>query len=54
MKKKYIIFGNKDDWYHMVCLMDNTFYDKNERYQELNIIKIYKLKPKHTNFKFNM
>jgi hypothetical protein len=41
---KYIIFGNKDDWYHMVCLIDNTFYDKNERYQDLNIIKIYKLK----------
>ena len=28
---KYIIFGNKDDWYHMVCLIDNTIYDKNER-----------------------
>ncbi len=41
---KYIIFGNKEDWYHMVCLIDNTFYDKNENYKELNIIKIYKLK----------
>ena len=40
---KYIIFGNKEEWYHMVCLIDNTFYDKNNNYQELNIIKIYKL-----------
>ena len=41
---KYIIFGNKEDWYHMVCLIDNTFYDKNENYKEINIIKIYELK----------
>lgn len=41
---KYIIFGNKDEWYHMVCLIDNTFYDKNENYKEINIIKIYELK----------
>lgn len=41
---KYIIFGNKEDWYHMVCLIDDTFYDKNENYKEINIIKIYKLK----------
>ena len=39
---KYIIFGNKEDWYHMVCLINNTFYDKNENYKDLNIIKIYK------------
>lgn len=38
----YIIFGNKEDWYHMVCLLNNTFYDKKEDYKELNIIKIYK------------
>ena len=41
---KYIIFGNKEDWYHMVCLIDDTFYDKSENYKEINIIKIYKLK----------
>lgn len=41
---KYIIFGNKDDWYHMVCLINNTFYDKNENYKEIKIIKIYELK----------
>ena len=34
---KYIIFGNKEDWYHMVCLIDNTFYDKNEKYNIINI-----------------
>ena len=39
---KYIIFGTKEDWYHMVCLINNTFYDKNENYKDLNIIKIYK------------
>lgn len=38
----YIIFGNKDEWYHMVCLINNTFYDKNESYKEIKIIKIYK------------
>lgn len=43
-KGKYIIFGNKEDWYHMVCLIDNTIYDKNENYKEINIIKIYELK----------
>ena len=41
---KYIIFGNKEDWYHMVCLIDHTFYDKNENSKEINIIKIYELK----------
>jgi len=40
---KYIIFGNKEEWYHMVCLIDNTIYDKSERYKDINIIKIYKL-----------
>ena len=39
---KYIIFGNKEEWYHMVCLINNTIYDKNENYKEINIIKIYK------------
>lgn len=38
----YIIFGNKEEWYHMVCLINNTIYDKNENYKEINIIKIYK------------
>lgn len=38
----YIIFGNKEKWYHMVCLINNTIYDKNENYKEINIIKIYK------------
>ena len=38
----YIIFGNKEEWYHMVCLKNNTIYDKNENYKEINIIKIYK------------
>lgn len=42
LKGKYIIFGNKEEWYHMVCLIDNTIYDKNENYKEINIIKIYK------------
>jgi hypothetical protein len=43
-KGKYIIFGNKDEWYHMVCLIDNIFYDKNDRYQEIKVIKVYELK----------
>ena len=38
----YIIFGNKEELYHMVCLLNDTFYDKKEDYKELNIIKIYK------------
>ena len=31
----YIIFGNKEEWYHMVCLINNTIYDKNENYKEI-------------------
>lgn len=41
-----IVFAHKDDWYHMICVIDNIAYDKYsfEEIKNMKIIKIYKLK----------
>lgn len=37
----YIIFCNKDDFYHMVTIINNVLYDKNEVAFDMNTINIY-------------
>ncbi len=39
-----IVLAYKDDWYHMMCVIDNTIYDKKnyDDIKDLRIIKIYK------------
>lgn len=39
-----IVFGYDKDWYHMICIIDNTLYDKYDldKLSNLKIIKIYK------------
>lgn len=38
-----IVFCYDKDWYHMICIIDNTLYDKYDLYKlkDLKIIKIY-------------
>ena len=38
-----IVFAYNNDWYHMVCIINNTLYDKYdlEKLQNLKIIKVY-------------
>lgn len=39
----YIIFCyDKKDWYHMIPLIQNTIYDKNEECLNLYVLSIYK------------
>lgn len=40
----YIIFCNKDDFYHMVTIIDNVIYDKSDVSQDLKVIKMYQIK----------
>ena len=39
-----IVFANDNDWYHMICVIDNVIYDKIELedLKNLKVIKIYK------------
>ena len=37
----YIIFCNKDDFYHMVTIINNVLYDKSEVAFDMNAINIY-------------
>ena len=39
-----IVFCYDNDWYHMICIIDNTLYDKYDldKLSNLKIIKIYK------------
>lgn len=39
----YIIFCNKDDFYHMVTVINNVLYDKSEVAFDMNAINIYKI-----------
>ena len=40
---KYIVFcWNKEDFYHMVPIIDNVLYDKDNKSLELYVITIYK------------
>ncbi len=40
---KYLVLcWDKKDFYHMVSIMDNTLYDKDNRSLDLYVIKIYK------------
>ncbi len=40
---KYIIFcWDKKDYYHMITIINNTIYDKDDKCLELYTIKIYK------------
>ena len=40
---KYLVLcWDKKDFYHMVPIMDNTLYDKDNRSLDLYVIKIYK------------
>lgn len=41
-----IVFAHVNDWYHMMCVIDNIVYDKAsfEEIKNMKIIKVYKLK----------
>ena len=41
---KYAIFAFKDDFYHMLPIIDNTIYDKDASCLDLYVISIYKRK----------
>ena len=40
---KYACFCFKNDWYHMLPIIDNTVYDKSNDSLELYVINLYKL-----------
>ena len=40
---KYIVYCYKDDWYHMIPIIDNIIFDKTDNCLELIVLKIYKL-----------
>ena len=42
LKGSNIVYCFKDDWYHFVCVIDDTIYDKNEDALDLEVIKVYK------------
>ena len=44
LKGLNIVLAYKGDWYHMMCIVDNTIYDKQEydNIKDLKIIKVYK------------
>lgn len=41
-KGNYIVFCHKDDWYHMISIIDNTIYDKSDKSLECAVLKVYK------------
>ena len=44
-KGKYIVFcWDKKEFYHMISIIDNVLYDKDDRSLDLYVIKIYKKK----------
>lgn len=38
-----VVFCNDNDWYHLVCIIDNVLYDKKtyDDLKDMNIIRIY-------------
>ena len=42
-KGKYIVFCYRDDWYHLLPIIDNVIYDKTNDCLELNVIKVYEV-----------
>ena len=44
LKGTYIIFCFKDDFYHMVTVIDNVMYDKSDETLNLSVINIYEVK----------
>ena len=44
-KGSYVIFcWDKEDFYHMISCIDGVLYDKNQNYENLSILCIYKKK----------
>ena len=37
-----IVYCFENNWYHFVCSIDDTFYDKKDDFLDLEVIKIYK------------
>lgn len=39
-----LVYSYYDDWYHMMCIIDNVIYDKFDldRLKNLKVIKVYK------------
>lgn len=42
-KGTYVVFCYRSDFYHMVTIIDNTLYDKNDSSFDLQTIRIYKI-----------
>lgn len=40
-RKKYIVFCYKDDFYHLLPIINNTVYDKDEGSLDLVVLKVY-------------
>lgn len=39
----YLVFAYKNDFYHLMCIINNTLYDKNMDGLELQVISLYKM-----------
>ena len=42
LEGKYACFCFKDNWYHMIPIIDNTVYDSKQNSLELKVISLYK------------
>lgn len=42
MNGKYAVFCHKDDFYHMIPIINNTVFDKNKDILDFEVITIYK------------
>lgn len=39
----YIVFAYKNDFYHLMCIINNILYDKTDEGLELEVISLYKM-----------
>ena len=39
---KYACFCYKDNWYHMIAIIDNIVYDKTPECLDMNVISLYR------------
>ena len=39
---KYLVYCHKDNNYHMVCIIDNVVYDRDERYKDMDVEILFK------------